>query len=91
MSPVGYSRFLEYLPGNRLLQRANGLLQLAEGSGSRFVEGVDKAKDAIGEWHEWTELEALAGKVLDTAQVVICSKKFTPERACPPSLPTKDA
>jgi CHAD domain-containing protein len=41
------------------------ILQLAEDSDSRFVEALGEAKDAIGEWHDWTELETLAKKGLD--------------------------
>ena len=41
------------------------VLQLAEDSDSRFVEALGEAKDAIGEWHDWTELEAIAKEVLD--------------------------
>jgi CHAD domain-containing protein len=41
------------------------LLQLAEDADSRFIEALGKAKDSIGEWHDWAELEAIATKVLD--------------------------
>jgi CHAD domain-containing protein len=41
------------------------VLQLAVGSESNFVEDLGKVKDAIGEWHDWEELVAVAEDVLD--------------------------
>lgn len=41
------------------------VLQLAERSDSQFVDALGEVKDAIGEWHDWTELEGIAAKVLD--------------------------
>jgi CHAD domain-containing protein len=41
------------------------VLQLAVGSKSNFVEDLGKVKDAIGEWHDWEELIAVADDVLD--------------------------
>lgn len=32
---------------------------------TKFVEDLGEAKDAIGEWHDWEELIAIANKVLD--------------------------
>jgi len=40
------------------------VLQLAKDSDSQFIKDLGDAKDAIGEWHDWTELEAIAVKVL---------------------------
>jgi CHAD domain-containing protein len=31
----------------------------------KFVDALDECKDAIGEWHDWEELIAIAGDVLD--------------------------
>ena len=31
----------------------------------KFVDDVGEAKDAIGEWHDWEELVAIASEVLD--------------------------
>jgi hydroxylamine reductase (hybrid-cluster protein) len=40
-------------------------LQLAEnGTDQEFVESRDDVKDAISEWHDWVELQAIAEKVL---------------------------
>jgi CHAD domain-containing protein len=41
------------------------VLQLAEGQDSEFVDALGKVKDAIGEWHDWNELAALATEILD--------------------------
>lgn len=37
----------------------------ADRQGSKLVVELKKVKDAIGEWHDWEELIALANKVLD--------------------------
>lgn len=34
------------------------------GKDSELTERLDKVKDQIGEWHDWTELQAIARKVL---------------------------
>jgi len=31
----------------------------------KFVDDLGEVKDAIGEWHDWEELRAIAQKVLD--------------------------
>lgn len=41
------------------------VLQLAEDADSQFIDALGEVKDAIGEWHDWTELETIAAKVLD--------------------------
>jgi hypothetical protein len=41
------------------------VLQLAKDSDSKFIKALGEAKDAIGAWHDWMELEAVATKVLD--------------------------
>lgn len=41
------------------------VLQLAKNSDSQFVDALGQVKDTIGEWHDWTELEGIAAKVLD--------------------------
>jgi CHAD domain-containing protein len=44
------------------------VLQTAQAHGNdRFIEALGKSKDAIGEWHDWEELTAIAGDVLDDA------------------------
>lgn len=40
-------------------------LQLAPSSEQMFVDDLGKVKDAIGEWHDWEELVAIANDVLD--------------------------
>lgn len=41
------------------------VLQLAENADSQFIDALGETKDAIGEWHDWTQLEGIAAKVLD--------------------------
>jgi CHAD domain-containing protein len=41
------------------------VLQLAEGQDTELVEALGEVKDAIGEWHDWSELAALATDILD--------------------------
>jgi CHAD domain-containing protein len=41
------------------------VLQLAEGHDSKFVDALGQVKDAIGEWHDWSELAAVAAGTLD--------------------------
>ena len=42
------------------------LLRLAEdGRGQEFAKSLSEVKDAIGEWHDWLELEAVAKNLLD--------------------------
>ena len=40
------------------------VLQLSSDSDLEFVDALGEVKDAIGEWHDWSELEALSAKVL---------------------------
>src|SRR5262249_25405154 len=44
------------------------ILQLDEKADSAFIRNLGQVKDAIGEWHDWTELQAIAGKVIDHEQ-----------------------
>jgi CHAD domain-containing protein len=42
------------------------VLQLAEQKGAeKLVEELGRVKDAIGEWHDWEELQAIATEVVD--------------------------
>jgi len=41
------------------------VLKFAEDSDGDLVNTLGEVKDAIGEWHDWLELEAAASKVLD--------------------------
>jgi len=48
------------------VKELRNLLQMAEDSDQQeFVQRLGEVKDAIGEWHDWAELVAIAGKVLD--------------------------
>lgn len=40
------------------------VLQLSSDSDRQLIGALGEAKDALGEWHDWSELAALAGKVL---------------------------
>jgi len=48
------------------VKELQNLLRLAEnGRDQEFVESLGEAKDAIGEWHDWVELESIAKGVVD--------------------------
>jgi CHAD domain-containing protein len=48
------------------IKELRSLLQLAEHSdGKQFVARLGKVKDAIGEWHDWDVLAAIADEALD--------------------------
>lgn len=40
------------------------ILELAEHENKRFVDALGDVKDAIGEWHDWSELSRIAAGVL---------------------------
>jgi CHAD domain-containing protein len=47
------------------IKEMGDVLQLSDDSSHvKFVEALDKVKDAIGEWHDWEELIAIAMKIL---------------------------
>ncbi len=51
------------------VKELQNLLRLAEnGRDQEFVESLGEVKDAIGEWHDWVELESIAKSVLDHPQ-----------------------
>ncbi|HEV2134419.1 MAG TPA: CHAD domain-containing protein [Terracidiphilus sp.] len=41
------------------------VLQLSSDSDHRVIDALGEVKDAIGEWHDWSELEAVVVKVLE--------------------------
>lgn len=41
------------------------VLQLSSDSDHRVIDALGEVKDAIGEWHDWSELKAVVMKVLD--------------------------
>ena len=45
------------------VKELSNVLKLS-GRPSRFINDLDKVKDAIGEWHDWEELISIAGRVL---------------------------
>jgi len=65
------------------VKELHNLLRLAkDGSKQEFVESLDEVKDAIGEWHDWVQLRAIAEKVLQHAPCRLMHelKKRTEER-----------
>lgn len=65
------------------VKELQNLLRLAEDNAdTKFVESLGEVKDAIGEWHDWLELGAIAQKVLDHPQCGLMReiKKRTEER-----------
>jgi hypothetical protein len=50
------------------IKELRNLLQMAENSNQQeFVQRLGEVKDAIGEWHDWEQLGAIARTVLDHA------------------------
>jgi len=47
------------------LKQLRYVLELALSEHPKFVDDLGKAKDAIGDWHDWEELIAIANEVLD--------------------------
>jgi CHAD domain-containing protein len=41
------------------------MLQLSEEADATVVDSLGEVKDTIGDWHDWVELQKIAGKVLD--------------------------
>lgn len=55
------------------------MLQLGQSSdghssNQKIIDGLGNVKDAIGEWHDWEELAAIAKDVLDHAGCKLLSK-----------------
>jgi CHAD domain-containing protein len=65
------------------------VLQLAEGVDAEFVKDLGRAKEQIGEWHDWQELAKIAERSLDAEKdcealknlTEIGNMKFTQARA----------
>jgi CHAD domain-containing protein len=48
------------------VKELRNILQLSDQAGDQeFVEKLGEVKDAIGEWHDWEELKAIAVELLD--------------------------
>lgn len=48
------------------VKELRNVLRLAEnGKDEAFIAALGEVKDAIGDWHDWEELRAIAGEVLD--------------------------
>jgi hypothetical protein len=48
------------------VKELSNVLRLAKEPGDKdFINTLSEAKDGIGEWHDWEELLAISGKVLD--------------------------
>jgi CHAD domain-containing protein len=47
------------------VKRLYYLVQFLNDSNAQFTETLGMVKDAIGEWHDWEELAAIAGQLLD--------------------------
>jgi CHAD domain-containing protein len=65
------------------VKKLQNLLRLAEnGRNQEFVESLTEVKDAIGEWHDWVELQEIAGQVIEHPRCALMRelKKRTEER-----------
>ena len=67
------------------VKQLQNVLRLGEGSKNQeFLKALGAVKDAIGEWHDWEELKAIASEVLDhgaRCQIMqeirkICEQKY---------------
>ncbi|HEX4785898.1 MAG TPA: CHAD domain-containing protein, partial [Candidatus Sulfotelmatobacter sp.] len=47
------------------VKELRNLLQMADNGGDEFAKELGELKDAIGEWHDWEELIAIAEEILD--------------------------
>jgi CHAD domain-containing protein len=47
------------------VKELRNVLQMAASDSTAFIDDLAKVKDAIGEWHDWEELVAIAQKELD--------------------------
>jgi CHAD domain-containing protein len=58
------------------------VLQLSRDSSDAFVEALGEVKDAIGEWHDWMELSAIADDLLshDACNILEQLKTTTKQR-----------
>jgi CHAD domain-containing protein len=53
-------------PYRLTVKNLQNVLRMAENSGSKdFLDALGRVKDAIGEWHDWEELLAIAPEVLN--------------------------
>lgn len=50
------------------------ILQLVTNDDTRFIAGLDKASDLIGEWHDWNELAAITERVLGHGSTCVVLK-----------------
>jgi len=62
------------------------VLQLSDRPGDReFLEKLGEVKDAIGEWHDWEELIAMATQLLDHGTSCKLIKHLKDTMPCSPS------
>jgi hypothetical protein len=47
------------------VKELQNVLQLSEQATGKPIEDLKEVKDAIGEWHDWEELRAIATRLLD--------------------------
>jgi CHAD domain-containing protein len=47
------------------VKKLRDVLQLSEHADGEFIDRLGRVKDAIGDWHDWEELIAVAKRVLD--------------------------
>ena len=49
---------------SKKIKELQNILDFAEAPDQEIIEAFGQAKDAIGEWHDWSELTGIASKVL---------------------------
>ena len=64
------------------------MLRVGENSANHdFLQSLNSVKDAIGEWHDWQELLAIAKHVLDHSNCkLVRDLKSTTDRKCAEAL-----
>src|SRR6266568_4462412 len=64
-SPAGLNK-RKLHPYRLKVKELRNVLQMADNADQQeFIATLGEAKDAIGEWHDWQELTAIAGDILD--------------------------
>lgn len=64
-SPAGLNK-RNLHPYRLKVKELRNVLQMADNADQQeFIATLGEAKDAIGEWHDWQELTAIAGDILD--------------------------
>jgi CHAD domain-containing protein len=67
-------------PFRLTVKELRAVTQLSSEPDLEFLDALREVKDAVGEWHDWSELAALAAKVLDGKNKKMLSNEIDPIR-----------